>query len=158
MCIRDRLTDVAKAAGLKTIATNDFHYLTREDAKAQDYLLCISTGAAVNDANRMRFENDQFYMKSEEEMREALKDFPEACDTTVEVAEKCDVVLERDSILPLSLIHISLDSAATCRASPAWPPPPARPGSPTPPSSSPSATTIPTTKSPKSCSSGATIL
>ena len=94
------LTDVARAAGLKTIATNDFHYLTREDAKAQDYLLCISTGAAVNDANRMRFENDQFYMKSEEEMREALKDFPEACDTTVEVAEKCDVVLERDSILP----------------------------------------------------------
>ena len=63
-------------------------------------MLCISTGAAVNDANRMRFENDQFYMKSEEEMREALKDFPEACDTTVEVAEKCDVVLERDSILP----------------------------------------------------------
>ena len=54
----------------------------------------------MNDANRMRFENDQFYMKTEEEMREALKDFPEACDTTVEVAEKCDVVLERDSILP----------------------------------------------------------
>ena len=51
-------------------------------------MLCIGTGAAVNDANRMRFENDQFYMKTEEEMREALKDFPEACDTTVEVAEK----------------------------------------------------------------------
>ena len=94
------LTDVAKAAGLKTIATNDFHYLTKEDAKAQDYLLCISSGAAVNDTNRLRFENDQFYMKTEEEMRTALKDFPEACDTTVEVAEKCDVVLERDSILP----------------------------------------------------------
>ena len=94
------LTDVAKAAGLKTIATNDFHYLTREDARAQDYMLCIGTGAAFNDANRMRFENDQFYMKTEEEMREALKDFPEACDTTVEVAEKVNVVLERDSILP----------------------------------------------------------
>ena len=47
----------------------------------------------------MRFSNDEFYMKSEEEMREALKDFPEACDTTVEVAEKVDVVLERDSCL-----------------------------------------------------------
>ena len=58
------LTDVAKAAGLKTIATNDFHYLTREDARAQDYMLCIGTGAAFNDANRMRFENDQFYMKT----------------------------------------------------------------------------------------------
>ena len=94
------LTDVARAAGLKTIATNDFHYLTKEDAKAQDYMLCVAQGAAVNDEKRMRFSNDEFYMKSEEEMREALKDFPEACDTTVEVAEKVDVVLERDSILP----------------------------------------------------------
>ena len=94
------LTDVAKAAGLKTIATNDFHYLTREDAKAQDYMLCVAQGAAVNDEKRMRFENDEFYMKTEEEMREALKDFPEACDTTVELAEKVNVVLERDSILP----------------------------------------------------------
>ena len=91
---------MAKAAGLKTIATNDFHYLTKEDAKAQDYMLCVAQGAAVNDEKRMRFSNDEFYMKSEEEMREALKDFPEACDTTVEVAEKVDVVLE------LSLIHI----------------------------------------------------
>ncbi|MDN4469659.1 DNA polymerase III subunit alpha [Gordonibacter sp. RACS_AR68] len=94
------LADVAKAAGLKTIATNDFHYLTKEDAKAQDYMLCVAQGAAVSDEKRMRFENDEFYMKTEEEMRTALKDFPEACDTTVEVAEKVDVVLERDSILP----------------------------------------------------------
>ena len=63
-------------------------------------MLCIGTGSAVNDANRMRFENDEFYMKTEEEMREALSEFPEACDNTVEVAEKIDVVLERDSILP----------------------------------------------------------
>ena len=63
-------------------------------------MLCIGTGSAVNDTNRMKFENDQFYMKTEEEMREALRDFPEACDTTVEVAEKCNVILERDSILP----------------------------------------------------------
>ena len=95
-----QLTDVARAVGLKTIATNDFHYLTREDARAQDIMLCIGTGSAVNDTNRMRFENDQFYMKTEEEMREALRDFPEACDETVLLAEKCNVVLERDSILP----------------------------------------------------------
>ncbi|MBO4352703.1 MAG: DNA polymerase III subunit alpha, partial [Eggerthellaceae bacterium] len=62
--------------------------------------LCIGTGSKVNDTKRMRFENDEFYMKSEEEMREALKDFPEACDNTVELAEKCNVELERDSILP----------------------------------------------------------
>lgn len=94
------LTDVAKAAGLKTIATNDFHYLVQEDARAQDIMLCIGTGSLVNETKRMKFENDQFYMKTEEEMREALCEFPEACDNTVEVAEKIDVVLERDSILP----------------------------------------------------------
>ncbi len=98
--LNHQLAEVARAAGLKTIATNDFHYLTREDARAQDIMLCIGTGSAVNDANRMRFENDQFYMKTEEEMREALRDFPEACDETVLLAEKCNVVLERDSILP----------------------------------------------------------
>ena len=93
------LTD-AKAAGLKTIATNDFHYLVQEDARAQDIMLCIGTGSLVTETKRMKFENDQFYMKTEEEMREALREFPEACDNTVEVAEKIDVVLERDSILP----------------------------------------------------------
>jgi DNA polymerase-3 subunit alpha len=94
------LDKIAKKLGLKTIATNDFHYLTKEDAKAQDIMLCIGTGSMLKDENRMKFANDQFYMKTEEEMREALRDFPEACDNTVEVAEKCNVELERDSILP----------------------------------------------------------
>ena len=98
--LNHELTKVAQACGLKTIATNDFHYLLQEDARAQDIMLCIGTGSSVNETKRMKFENDQFYMKTEEEMREALKDFPEACDNTVEVAEKCNVVLERDSILP----------------------------------------------------------
>ena len=95
-----QLTRVARECGLKTVATNDFHYLNREDARMQDIMLCIGTGSKLNDTNRMRFSNDEFYMKTEEEMREALRDFPEACDTTVEIADKCDVVLERDSILP----------------------------------------------------------
>lgn len=98
--LNHQLTKVAQAAGLKTIATNDFHYLRQEDARAQDIMLCIGTGSAMNDANRMRFENDQFYMKTEEEMRAVMRDFPEACDNTVELAAKVDVVLERDSILP----------------------------------------------------------
>ena len=98
--LNHQLTAVAKAAGLKTIATNDFHYLTKEDARAQDILMCVGMGSTLNDTNRMRFENDQFYMKTEEEMREALRDFPEACDNTIEVAEKCNVILARDSILP----------------------------------------------------------
>ncbi|MDD5806706.1 MAG: DNA polymerase III subunit alpha [Eggerthellales bacterium] len=95
-----QLTKLARELGLKTIATNDFHYLTRDDAYAQDLLLCIGTGSTMDDPNRMRFANDQFYMKTEEEMRLALADFPEACDNTLEVAEKCNVILERDTILP----------------------------------------------------------
>ena len=98
--LNHQLFKLANEAGLKTIATNDFHYLTHEDARSQDILLCVGTGSVMNDPNRMRFSNDQFYMKTEEEMREALKDFPEACDNTVELAEKCNVVLERESILP----------------------------------------------------------
>ena len=82
------LVKIANELGLKTIATNDFHYLTREDARAQDIMLCIGTGSNMDDENRMRFENDEFYMKTEEEMREVMRDFPEACDNTVELAEK----------------------------------------------------------------------
>ncbi len=95
-----QLTEIANQLGLKTIATNDFHYLTQEDAQAQDIMLCIGTNSTINQEKRFKFPNDQFYMKTEEEMRTALKDFPEACNNTLEVAEKCNVVLERDSILP----------------------------------------------------------
>ncbi len=98
--LNHQLAQIAKQVGLKTIATNDFHYLTNEDARSQDIMLCIGTGSNMDDPNRMRFSSDQFYMKTEEEMRQALAEFPEACDNTVEVAEKCNVVLERDSILP----------------------------------------------------------
>ncbi len=99
--LNHRLTEVAQAAGLKTIATNDFHYLTREDAYAQDIMLCIGTKQNINDPDRkFKFENDQFYMKTEEEMRACMADFPEACDNTVEVAEKCNVEIENETILP----------------------------------------------------------
>ena len=95
-----KLTEIANQLGLKTIATNDFHYLTQEDARAQDIMLCIGTNSIITQEKRFKFPNDQFYMKTEEEMRKALKEFPEACDNTVLLAEKCNVELERDSILP----------------------------------------------------------
>lgn len=94
------LSELAKECGLKTVATNDFHYLLQEDAKAQDLMLCVGMQATVNQEGRMRFPNDQFYMKTEEEMRVAMAEFPEACDTTVEIADKCNVELARDNILP----------------------------------------------------------
>ena len=95
-----KLTEIANQLGLQTIATNDFHYLTQEDAGAQDIMLCIGTNSTVTQEKRFKFPNDQFYMKTEEEMRAALKEFPEACDNTVALAEKCNVELERDAILP----------------------------------------------------------
>lgn len=95
-----KLTEIANQLGLKTIATNDFHYLTQEDAQAQDIMLCIGTNSTVTQEKRFKFPNDQFYMKTEEEMRTALKEFPEACDNTVLLAEKCNVELEREAILP----------------------------------------------------------
>ncbi|MDR2492310.1 MAG: DNA polymerase III subunit alpha [Coriobacteriales bacterium] len=99
--LNGRLSTLASELGLKTIATNDLHYLRREDATTQDIMLCIGTGARFDDPDRMRFTNDQFYMKSEDEMRSALKDFPEACDNTVEVAQKCDVRLPNHYVLPV---------------------------------------------------------
>ena len=94
------LNSIAQECGIKTIATNDFHYLLKSDAKAQDIMLCIGTNSRVTEVDRLKFANDEFYMKTEEEMREALIDFPDACDNTIEVADKCNVKLEHDPILP----------------------------------------------------------
>ena len=77
--------------GIPFVATNDVHYVRQEDAKAHDVLLCIQTAATVDEENRMRFPNDQFYLKSENEMRKIFANFPDACDNTVKVAEQCDV-------------------------------------------------------------------
>ena len=78
-------------SGLPTVATNDIHYLTREDAKTQDLLLCIGTGSTVDQPGRMKFSCDEFYMKSAEEMREAIGEYDEALANTLEIAEKCNV-------------------------------------------------------------------
>ena len=77
--------------GIPFVATNDVHYVRQEDAFAQDVLMCIQTGATVDDDNRMRFSNDQFYLKSESEMRRIFANIPEACDNTARIAEECNV-------------------------------------------------------------------
>ena len=73
--------------GLPVVATSDAHYLTREDAPAHDILLCINTGKTVDDPNRMRFENDQFHVRSPEEMYAAMPGHEEALATSVRIAE-----------------------------------------------------------------------
>ena len=93
------LIQIAEQVGVKVIATNDFHYLTRDDAPVQDVIMCIGTGSKIDDPNRIRMEGSEFYMKTEDEMRALFPYCPEACDNTVEIAEKCNVELDWDSII-----------------------------------------------------------
>ncbi len=80
--------------GIPFVATNDVHYVDRKDAKAHDVLLCVQTATNVDDENRMRFPNDQFYLKSEQEMRTLFSAIPEACDNTQKIADRCNVTFE----------------------------------------------------------------
>ena len=73
------------------VATNDAHYMKREDAVAQDVLMCIQTQVSVNEKDRMSFETDEFYVKSEAEMLELFPDIPDAVARTQEIADRCDV-------------------------------------------------------------------
>ncbi len=80
--------------GLPMVVTNDAHYLTRADAATQDVLMCIQMGKTVDDPNRMRFEQEEFYLKSEEEMRALFPSLPEAAENTARIAERCNVDFE----------------------------------------------------------------
>ena len=77
--------------GIPLVATNDAHYLTREDARLQDVLMCIQMGKTVDDPDRMKFETDEFYIKSEEEMRNLFPQWPEAIENTEKIAEACNL-------------------------------------------------------------------
>jgi len=82
---------IARETGLPLVVTNDAHYLRREDAKMQDVLLCIQTGKTVDDENRMRFQTEEFYLKSEEELRQLFPGCDEAFENTARIAEQCNL-------------------------------------------------------------------
>lgn len=88
-----KLANLARELNIKAVATNDIHYVDKADAEAQDLLLCIQTAKYVDDENRMRMSADEFYLKSEEEMRAALKGYEYAVENTREVADKCNVAI-----------------------------------------------------------------
>jgi DNA polymerase-3 subunit alpha len=90
------LLKLAKELDLPLLATNDLHYTRKEDAVAHEVLLCVQTGSTIADPNRFRFDADDFYLKSPEEMRQVWRDFPEACDNTLEIAERCAVDLSSE--------------------------------------------------------------
>lgn len=88
------LVKLAEEIGAPLVATNDAHYIKRGDAKAHDVLLAIQTGSTVDDENRMRFANDEFYLKSEAEMLELFPSHPEAIENSHKIAERCNVGFE----------------------------------------------------------------
>ncbi len=86
-----KLISLAKKTGTKMVCTNDVHYINKSDAKYQDVLLCIQTGRTVDEENRMKMYSDEFYLKSDSEMRELFSYIEEAVDNTERVAEQCSV-------------------------------------------------------------------
>ena len=82
---------LARETGLPLVVTNDAHYLRREDAQMQDVLLCVQTGKTVDDENRMKFETQEFYLKSEEELRRLFPGLDEAFENTAKIADLCNL-------------------------------------------------------------------
>ena len=91
--IRAGVLDLSRRTGIPVVATNDCHYLRHEEASAHDVLLCIQTAKNVDDPNRLRYETDQVYFKSAEEMKAIFPDHPEALRNTLAIAERCNLQL-----------------------------------------------------------------
>src|SRR3546814_563805 len=89
-----QLLDIARQIGAPLLATNDSHYVRREDADAHDALLCVQTGSLKSDPDRFKFSGDEHYMKTAQEMRYLFDELPEACDNTLWIAERADVTIE----------------------------------------------------------------
>ncbi|MCX5696039.1 MAG: DNA polymerase III subunit alpha [Candidatus Omnitrophica bacterium] len=92
------LIKIGKELNLPLVATNDVHYLTRDRAQAHEALLCIQTQTTLDDPNRMRFQTNEFYFKSPQEMKDIFKEIPEAIANTCEIASRCNLELEFNKV------------------------------------------------------------
>ncbi|MGM0370098.1 MAG: DNA polymerase III subunit alpha [Bacillota bacterium] len=97
--VNQELVKLSQATDIPLVATNDTHYLEQDDAQAHDVLLCIQTGKQVSDEDRMEFPNDQFYFKSQAEMKDLFSDYPAAIANTERIAQRCDVEFDFDQTL-----------------------------------------------------------
>ena len=93
------LIELAKDTNTPLVVTNDCHYINRKDAEAHDVLLCIQTGKSLSDSNRMKYNTNQLYFKSEEEMRELFPEQQEAYDNTLKIADQIDLKLDYNDFL-----------------------------------------------------------
>ncbi|MBE7075994.1 MAG: DNA polymerase III subunit alpha [Clostridiales bacterium] len=96
--VNQKLAEFSKKHNIKLVATNDVHYLTKDDAEMQDVLMCVQMGKFYDDPDRMKFSTDEFYLKSYDEMKEAMSGLEESLETTLEIADKCNVVIKTKSL------------------------------------------------------------
>jgi DNA polymerase-3 subunit alpha len=92
------LLTLSEEIGVPCVATNDCHYISKDDSEAHDILLCLQTGKDIDEENRMRFESNELYFRSPEEMEQLFSDHPEAIKNTLEVADRCNLDLHLDEI------------------------------------------------------------
>lgn len=108
------LIDVAKKTGLKTVAAQDLHYVDQSDAKNHSSLLCCQTGSKLSDPDRFQFGSDQYFLHTSEQMRELFSEVPEACDSTLEINERCRIKIDFDTMhLPKFDVPEGYDSPTT---------------------------------------------
>jgi DNA polymerase-3 subunit alpha len=89
--VNEALLDMSQRLSIPLVASNDCHYLDREDVRAHDVLLCIQTGKTIHDTNRLQFRTDQLYFKSKEEMVASFNAYPDAISNTVDIARRCNL-------------------------------------------------------------------
>ncbi len=108
--INPALVELSGQTGIPLVATNDCHYLGHDDCNAHDVLLCIQTGRTVTDTKRLKFQSDQFYVKSYEEMMQVFGEVPDAVWRTAEIAERCETHLEK---VPHPFPHFEVPAGET---------------------------------------------
>jgi len=114
--IKDSLVRISKELKLPLIATNDAHYLCKESNAAHDVLLCIGTGALLSDEKRLKFQTEEFYLKSTEEMTELFSDTPEAIENSLQIMDMCNVELgKRRAPMPQPEVPDGMDTKAFLR-------------------------------------------
>ncbi len=93
--VREALYRMEREVGIPLIATNDSHYVANEDSRAHEILLCVQTATSMNDPNRFKFDTQEFYIKSAEEMNRLFADHPEACSRTMQFVDRCNLKLNK---------------------------------------------------------------
>jgi DNA polymerase III subunit alpha len=97
--LNDELVKIGGEMGISWVATNDSHYTHKNDSAGHEVLLCINTGSELSDPTRFKFDSDEFYLKTPEEMERAFARWPGACENTLEVADRCNVEISMGNLL-----------------------------------------------------------